>query len=223
MENKGKLIVLEGACDGVGKSTQLELLENELGKEAKCERWHFPSYGFGSSAMVRLFLKGKLGKLDEIPDEVIESYYAIDREYVWRNYLKKYYAEGKTILLDRYTTSSFIYQTLKCKDKDEKKDMIAKMKAYEYYNLGIAEPDLVIFFNGDFDTLTKLRLARENNAGIQKDIFEANIETQRKIYESAQFVNNYLKWSTVNVTNGTEMRSKEDIHEDVMRLVRKAR
>lgn len=101
--------------------------------------------------------------------------------------------------------------------------MIAKMKAYEYYNLGIAEPDLVIFFNGDFDTLTKLRLARENNAGIQKDIFEANIETQRKIYESAQFVSNYLKWNTVNVTDGENMRSKEDIHKDVMRLVRKPR
>ena len=32
MENKGKLIVLEGACDGVGKSTQLKLLKDELKK-----------------------------------------------------------------------------------------------------------------------------------------------------------------------------------------------
>lgn len=55
MENKGRLIVLEGACDGVGKSTQLKLLEDELKKEVECEQWHFPSYGFGSSAMVRLF------------------------------------------------------------------------------------------------------------------------------------------------------------------------
>ena len=223
MENKGRLIVLEGACDGVGKSTQLELLKKALESETECKQWHFPSYGFASSDMVRLFLKGKLGKLDEIPDEVIESYYAIDREYVWRNYLKKYYAEGKTILLDRYTTSSFIYQTLKCKDEDEKKDMISKMKAYEYYNLGIGEPDLVVFFNGDFDTLTKLRLARETNAGIQKDIFEKSVDTQRKIYESAQFVSNYLKWSTINVTEGNTMRSKEAIHEDVMRLVKKMR
>ena len=30
MENKGRLIVLEGACDGVGKSTQLELLKKAL-------------------------------------------------------------------------------------------------------------------------------------------------------------------------------------------------
>ena len=154
MENKGKLIVLEGACDGVGKSTQLKLLKDELKKEVECEQWHFPSYGFGSGIMAVKFLKGKLGELDEIPEEVIESYYAIDREYVWRNYLKKYYAEGKTILLDRYTTSSFIYQTLKCMDEDEKKDMIAKMKAYEYYNLGIGEPDLVIFFTTHFVILS---------------------------------------------------------------------
>lgn len=33
MENKGKLIVLEGACDGVGKSTQLKLLKDELKKK----------------------------------------------------------------------------------------------------------------------------------------------------------------------------------------------
>ena len=30
MENKGRLIVLEGACDGVGKSTQLALLKKAL-------------------------------------------------------------------------------------------------------------------------------------------------------------------------------------------------
>ena len=93
MENKGKLIVLEGACDGVGKSTQLKLLKDELKKEVECEQWHFPSYGFGSGIMAVKFLKGKLGELDEIPEEVIESYYAIDREYVWRNYLKKYYPD----------------------------------------------------------------------------------------------------------------------------------
>ena len=48
-------------------------------------------------------------------------------------------------------------------------------------------------------------------------------DTQRKIYESAQFVSNYLKWSTINVTEGNTMRSKEAIHEDVMRLVKKMR
>ena len=73
MENKGKLIVLEGACDGVGKSTQLKLLKDELKKEVECEQWHFPSYGFGSGIMAVKFLKGKLGELDEIPEEVNNS------------------------------------------------------------------------------------------------------------------------------------------------------
>ena len=221
MENKGKLIVLEGACDGVGKSTQLKLLENELSKDYECEHWHFPSYGLGIAKVTEMFLKGKLGDLNDIPDAAIESYYAIDREYVWRNYLKKYYDEGKTILLDRYTTSSFIYQCLKCNTDDERLDRIATMISYEYLNLGIQEPDLVIFLNGDFDTLTRLRLARKNNAGVAQDVFESRIETQKKIYDTAQFVSKRMKWDQVIVTEGNNMRSEEDIHKDVMSRVRK--
>ena len=40
---KGKLIVIEGACDGIGKSTQLELLKEHLEKEhEKNATHHFP-------------------------------------------------------------------------------------------------------------------------------------------------------------------------------------
>lgn len=216
---KGRLIVIEGACDGIGKSTQLEMLKKEFGSD--CYTHHFPSYGFASANMVNLFLKKKLGDLKDIPDEAAELYYAIDREYVWRNYLKKEIDEGKTVILDRYTTSSFIYQTLKCQDEDAKKDMIAQIQALEYGYLKIGDPDLVIFLNGDFATVTRLRLARTDNAGFQKDIFEAKTETQRQLYENAQFVSNYLKWYQVVVTENDNMRSEEAIHEDIMRLVRK--
>lgn len=135
--------------------------------------------------------------------------------------MKKEIDEGKTVILDRYTTSSFIYQTLKCQDEDAKKDMIAQIQALEYGYLKIGDPDLVIFLNGDFATVTRLRLARTDNAGFQKDIFEAKTETQRQLYENAQFVSNYLKWYQVMVTENDNMRSQEAIHEDIMRLVRK--
>lgn len=216
---KGRLIVIEGACDGVGKSTQLEMLKKVFGDN--CYTHHFPSYGFASANMVNLFLKKKLGDLEDIPDEAAELYYAIDREYVWRNYLKKEIDDGKTVILDRYTTSSFIYQTLKCQDDDAKKDMISQIQALEYGYLKIGDPDLVIFLNGDFATITKLRLARTDNAGFQKDIFEAKTETQRQLYENAQFVSNYLRWHQVIVTEQDGMRPIEDIHSDIMRLVRK--
>ena len=38
---KGRLIVIEGACDGIGKSTQLEMLKKEFGSD--CYTHHFLS------------------------------------------------------------------------------------------------------------------------------------------------------------------------------------
>ena len=43
--NKGKLFVIEGACDGTGKSTQYDLLSKRLKKDNySVEEHHFPSY-----------------------------------------------------------------------------------------------------------------------------------------------------------------------------------
>lgn len=218
MNNNGKIIVIEGACDGVGKSTQLALLQKDFGES--CITHHFPTYGTPGASAIETFLRGDYRPKDEIPDELIQNMYALDRAILWQTKLKREYEAGKTLLLDRYTTSSLIYQTLKCPDDEAKKDRISQIKAHEYGYLKIGEPDLVIFLNGDFDTLTKLRLARLDNDGIQGDVYERDIETQRQIYNNAQFVSKYLRWYQVMVTEQDKMRSAEDIHADIKRLVR---
>ena len=218
MNNNGKIIVIEVACDGVGKSTQLGLLQKYLGES--CITHHFPTYGTSGASAIETFLRGDYGPKDEIPDELIQNMYALDRAILWQTKLKREYEAGKILLLDRYTTSSLIYQTLKCSDDEAKKDRISQIKAHEYGYLKVGEPDLVIFLNGDFDTLTKLRLARSDNDGIQGDVYERDIETQRQIYNNAQFVSNYLRWYQVMVTEQDRMRSAEDIHADIKRLVR---
>lgn len=46
MMEKGKLIVIEGACDGIGKTTQYKLLCDHLKKDGQVITYHhFPSYG----------------------------------------------------------------------------------------------------------------------------------------------------------------------------------
>lgn len=218
MNNNGKIIVIEGACDGVGKSTQLDLLQKYLGES--CITHHFPTYGTPGASAIETFLRGDYGPKDEIPDELIQNMYALDRAILWQTKLKREYEAGKILLLDRYTTSSLIYQTLKCSDDEAKKDRISQIKDHEYGYLKVGEPDLVIFLNGDFDTLTKLRLARSDNDGIKGDVYERDIETQRQIYNNAQFVSNYLRWYQVMVTEQDRMRSAEDIHAEIKRLVR---
>ena len=63
---KGKLIIIEG-LDGSGKSTQMQLLcqrAEQLGKPVR--RVKFPNYVEDSSALVKAYLSGELGSLQQI-------------------------------------------------------------------------------------------------------------------------------------------------------------
>ena len=112
----GKLIVIEGACDGVGKSTQIELLRKRLLKEGyKVLCHHFPTYDLHQGRGVEEFLKGTYGDIKDLSFYFINNLYAYDRMITWQTILKKAYSEGYIILLDRYTTSSLIYQTASLK------------------------------------------------------------------------------------------------------------
>ena len=71
--------------------------------------------------------------------------YAYDRAITWETKLKEEYENGSIILLDRYTTSSIIYQSTLIENKNVKKDFIDYISDYEYNKLGIGKPDLVIF------------------------------------------------------------------------------
>jgi dTMP kinase len=43
----------------------------------------------------------------------------------------------------------------------------------------------------------------------------------KRVYESAMFVADYLGWSAVRCDKDNKMKSIEDIHEDVYKLVKK--
>ena len=194
---KGKLIVVEGACDGIGKSTQYELLYNSLLEDNyEVCRHHFPSYGTVEAAPVEKFLRGELGSPKDISPYLVNSLYAVDRAITWQTSLKLEYEQGKIILLDYITD-------------------------FEYNKLGIQKPDAVIFLYAPFEIVTKMRLARKQNDGIENDVFEKDLELMKKIYENAVFVANYLSWNIINCAENNEMKSIENIHKDIKKLVKK--
>jgi dTMP kinase len=213
-----KLIVIEGVCDGVGKSTQLKLIKEKLNNVVTC---HFPNYDSPSACLLKEFLKGNLGSTDEIPPIVSTSYYALDIEYTWRNMLKKEYDKGNLIILDRYATTNLIYQTLYVDSLDEKNKLIDSIEDLEYNTFNIKRPDQVIFLDGDFDIINKLRLERKDNEGIQNDVYERDSKLMKRVYDSAKYVSKYLDWDIVEVTSGDEMRSIDSINDDIMKLIRK--
>lgn len=218
---KGKVIVIEGACDGIGKTTQFELLKKHLIDDGKTiTSHHFPSYNEYQGVAVENYLKGEFGSPSELSPYFINSLYAVDRAITWKTDLEKMYRKGNTILLDRYTTSSLIYQSALIEDLDEKKKFIDYIIDFEYNKLGIKKPDNVIFLYTSFDLATKMRSERKNNDGVDNDIHESDLTFMKKVYENAMFLADYLSWNKVKCDQDDKMRTIEDIHNEVYNLIK---
>ena len=217
---KGKIIVVEGACDGIGKSTQYALLEKALlDSGEKVVKHHFPSYGTYQGVAVEKYLSGEFGKPHELSPYFVNSLYANDRAVTWYSELKKDYEDGKVILLDRYTTSSLIYQSALIEDLNLRKSFVDYVCDFEYEKLGIGKPDKVIFLCAPFDLVTEMRSARKQNDGVSNDVHERDLSFMRKVYENAVFLADYLKWDIVECDKNGKMKSIEEINGEILEML----
>lgn len=217
----GKLIVIEGALDGIGKSTQFNLLRERLQREGyKVVSHHFPTYDEYQGQPVMEYLKGSFGKKEELSPYFVNSMYALDRKITWELKLNLENDQDTIILLDRYTTSSMIYQSALMSEK-QKKEFLDYIIDYEYKKLEIKKPDIVIFLNAPFDFITELRKKRKEKQGeqIDGDIHEKDMEFMKKVYNSAQFCAKYFNWTIINCVKDNKFRTIEDISEEIYNKV----
>ena len=217
----GKLIVMEGSGDGVGKSTQGHLLKERFIKDnIEVFSHHFPSYNTYQGSLVEHYLDGDYGLPKNLSPYFINSLYAVDRAVTWQTLLKQEYDRGKYILLDRYTTSSLIYQSSLLNSIQDKKAFIDYVLDFEYNKLKIKEPDKVIFLHVPFELNNKLRKERKNNDGIENDIHERDLDYLKQIYETSLFIADYLKWDKVECSKDNKMKSINEIHQKVYSLIK---
>ena len=208
------LIVIEGVSDGVGKTTQIKELYNKLISDGKEVIYHhFPSYGKPCAYLIEEYLKGNLGKREDIGPYAVSSFYAMDRFYTYHNELKKALEDGKIVLLDRYTTSNLIYQgALFEEEKDAFLDYISD---YEYNRLGLRKPDLVIFLKLDKSIASTLR----NNRG-NKDINESDNVFLDKVYDNSLYVADKYNFKIIECSYDGKIRSIDDISREIYDIVR---
>ena len=75
----GKLLAIEG-LDASGKATQSALLCEYLDRQGTAyQKVSFPNYQSDSSALVRMYLSGQLGGVDEIGAYAASAFFAVDR------------------------------------------------------------------------------------------------------------------------------------------------
>ena len=200
----GKLIVIEGT-DGSGKSTQFRLMSERLEAEhVSFQHIVIPRYKEQSAALIRMYLGGQFGeKPSDVNAYAASSFYAVDRYASYKMDWGKWYEEGGLVLSDRYTTSNAVHQASK-EPEDKQSDFLKWLYDFEYDKLGLPCPDLTIYLDVPTDFTEKLLRGREAATSTQADIHEKE----------------FYGWTIINCVKDGQMRSIEDIHEEIYRHVK---
>ena len=215
----GKLIVFEGT-DGSGKSTQFQILTDRLERENRgFHRLRFPRYDKESSALIRMYLGGEFGQDPEAVNAYAAStFYAVDRYASYLQDWKQDYMSGDLFLADRYTTSNAVHQGGKV-SAEERDSYFAWLYELEFEKMKLPKPDLVILLDMPIAFTKMLMRRREQDTNTIADIHEQDEAYLEKCRETALHAAKFYNWSVVSCVKNGELRSIEDIHEEVYRLV----
>lgn len=217
----GKLIVIEG-LDGSGKSTQLDLLFDNLKREGiDCKSVSFPDYDNPSSTLVKMYLNGEFGsKPDDVNAYAASVFYTVDRYASYKAKWGEYYVNGGTVVSGRYTTSNAVHQASKLPES-QWEQFLNWLYEFEYEKIGIPKPDKVIFLDMPIEVSQKLLNKRYDGDENKKDIHEADTEYLNKCREAALFTAEFSGWEIIPCSDNGEARSIEDISNDILNSVKK--
>lgn len=180
------LIVIEG-LDGAGKSTQVRLMREYLGRVCpSLEYIHFPRYDapvYGG--LIGKFLRGGFGEIDKVHPQLVALLFAEDRRDA-APLIRKVIKEGGTVLLDRYVYSNIAYQCAKMPDEEGAEELREWILNTEYGQFDLPRPDLNIFLDVPI-SFVEQSLSRQRVGGERgylngaSDIHEADIEFQKRV------------------------------------------
>jgi dTMP kinase len=217
----GKLIVIEGT-DGSGKSTQFRMLWEHLKEDGvSFEHIVFPRYQEESSALIRMYLGGQFGdKPSDVNAYTASAFFAVDRFASYKMDWGKWYEEGGLVLSDRYTTSNAVHQA--SKEPEEKQgDFLKWLYDFEYDKLGLPRPDLTIYLDVPTDFTEKLLRSREADTNTTADIHEKDMAYLATCRNTGRKAAQFYGWTLIQCVKDGQMRSIEDIHEEIYAHVKK--
>lgn len=212
----GRLIVFEGT-DGSGKATQTELLCQTLeARGTPFRRLAFPRYDEESSALIRLYLGGAFGsRPDDVNAYAASTFYAVDRYASFKQDWGEYYRQGGLLIADRYTTSNAVHQTSKL-PQEQRSPFLDWLFHFEYDLLELPRPTRVLYLDLPTELSEQMMRRREQATHTTADVHEQDEEYLRRCRENAVFVTDYCGWTRIDCAKGGIMRSREDIHAEVL-------
>lgn len=221
---KGFLLVIDGT-DGSGKATQIEMLTKAMQKiKVSFKTIDFPRYGDNIyGRLVGRYLKGEFGGLDQVSSYLASLAYAGDRMLA-KPLMEKWLRQNKLVISNRYVPSNKAHQSAKL-PKKEQSSFMKWLDELEYQTNGIPREDLVIFLYVPpviGQKLVDQKASRGYLGKKGKDIHESNLQYQidsSKLY--LQQAKKEKHWVVIKCTKMDQMRSREEIHAEIMQVLAK--
>ena len=215
----GKIIVIEGVNDS-GKETQSKLLAKTLKEEGyKVVEFSFPMY---KSPTGKIFKNCDLGKdgngyfeegYENLDPYVVCLYTAADRKY-HKEKIERYLKNDYIVILNRYTSSNMAHQGSRYSDSEERFYMYQWIDKLEYWLLKLPKPDCTILLKVPAKYLNQLS-EKQVAFNFQEDIFD-----QDSVLKAYIELSELYNWDSIDCVSNNKMKSVEEIHEEIMKIVR---
>jgi len=166
--------------------------------------------------MTRQFLNGKYGNIKQVNPYLISVLYAMDR-WQTKNKLNSWLKKDKIVILNRYTTSNLIHQTIKL-PKTKQKKFINWIEQMEYQILKLPKPDLIIYLYLPYH----LSCALIKKRGRKQDIHEKNLNHLKKAATfGLKLAKKRKSWFLIKCHNKNKIYSREKIADQVWQKIQK--
>jgi dTMP kinase len=181
---RGKFIVLEG-IDGAGVETHGKLLTDHLrGKGLKVERVYYPDYEGPIGGMIHNYLHSCFDFSPTVQFLFYTADFAKDKERISR-WLK----EGKTVVSDRYFSSTLAYQSIQ--------GFPLKKSLQMAEILELPKPDLIIYIDIS-PKVSMERKLKEKNSLDRNESNEKLLKTVGSFYKKLAKSKTFAKWVVVD-------------------------
>ncbi|MBQ8472360.1 MAG: dTMP kinase [Bacilli bacterium] len=218
----GKFIVIEGT-DCSGKETQSKLLVEKLESLGyKAIRLTFPNYDTPTGKIVGGPYLGKKEICEcwfpegavNLDPKVACLYYAADRKYNEVE-IKKYLDDDYFVICDRYVSSNMAHQGSKIKNDEERFHMYEWIDKLEFWLLGLPKPDKTIFLHVPYTYAARLK---KNRVSLDEhEMCEEHLKNSEIAYVELSELYN---WKHINCINDDNIRSVEDINEEIVECIK---
>lgn len=217
-----KLIVVEGT-DCSGKQTQSEKLKARLSELISVQEMSFPMYDTPTGKIIGGCYLGKehIGKsyfaegAINVSPKVAGLYYAADRYYNLEKLEKA--LEAGTLILDRYVDSNMAHQAGKYSNKKLRFKTYKWFEKLEYKFLKLPKPNIKVLLFVPYEYGIKLKANRLEKPDEHEKDAQHLINAQNAYLEIAK----RNRYKIINCIKDGEMRSVEDINDELFNYVTK--